>query len=257
MLHQASGTSASHYGPVVPDVIFTHPRLAEIYDAFDDERDDLLAYVGMADELDARTVLDVGCGTGSLAVLLARRGFTVIGVDPAAASLAVARRKPGADAVTWIDGDATSLPTLEADLALMTGNVGQVFLTDVDWAATLRGIRRALRPGGHLVFETRRPERRAWEDWAADPGPVVREVAGVGEVEQRHEVLDVALPYVSFRYTYTFASDGLVVISDSTLRFRGRTEIQESLTANGFRTVDVRDAPDRPGLEYVFVAQRT
>jgi SAM-dependent methyltransferase len=240
----------------VPDKIFTHPRLAAIYDAFDDERDDLIAYVGMAAELDAHTVLDIGCGTGSLAVLLAQRGLTVIGVDPAPASLAVARRKPGADAVTWLDGDATSLPPLRADLALMTGNVAQVFLTDDDWSATLRGIGAALRPEGHLAFETRRPERQAWEEWAADPGPVVRQVAGVGEVERRLEVLEVALPYVTFRYTYEFAEDGFRVTSDSTLRFRGRTEIEESLTRNGFRILDVRDAPDRPGRENVFVAQR-
>ena len=67
----------------------------------------------------------------------------------------------------------------------------------------------------------------------------------------------MALPYVSFRYTYTFASDGLVVTSDSTLRFRSRAEVEESLTANGFSALDVREAPDRPGLEYVFVAKRT
>ena len=39
----------------------------------------------------------------------------------------------------------------------MTANVAQVFLTDVEWAATLDGIRRALRPRGTLVFETRDP----------------------------------------------------------------------------------------------------
>lgn len=66
----------------------------------------------------------------------------------------------------------------------------------------------------------------------------------------------MAFPFVSFRYTYTFASDGFVVTSGSTLRFRGRGEVEESLTANGFVTLDVRGAPDRPGREYVFVAQR-
>jgi hypothetical protein len=42
---------------------------------------------------------------------------------------------------------------------VMTGNVAQVFLTDEDWARALQGIAAALRPGGYLVFETRRPER--------------------------------------------------------------------------------------------------
>jgi hypothetical protein len=44
----------------------------------------------------------------------------------------------------------------------MTGNVAQVFVTNADWAQALRAIHAALRPRGYLVFETRRPERRAW-----------------------------------------------------------------------------------------------
>lgn len=58
---------------------------------------------------------------------------------------------------------------------------------------------------------------------------------------------EVVLPYVSFRYCYRFSRDGLVVSSDSTLRFRNRDEIEESLATTGFRILEVRDAPDRPG----------
>jgi len=241
----------------VPDAIFAHPRLAAVYDAFDDNRADLDAYLAIADEFDARHVLDVGCGTGSLAVRLAAAGRQVTGVDPAGASLDVARSKPGSAAITWLHGDATTLPDLTADLATMTGNVAQVFLDDDGWAATLRGIRGALRDGGHLVFETRRPEARAWREWAAETEPVIRNVPGVGMVEHRLEDIQVNLPYVSFRHTYTFASDALQLQSESTLRFRSRAEVEHSLTANGFTTIDVRQAPDRPDREYVFVAQRT
>jgi hypothetical protein len=52
----------------------------------------------------------------------------------------------------------------------MTGNVAQVFLSDEDWAGALQGIHAALRSHGHLVFETRRPDWRAWEKWAAEAG---------------------------------------------------------------------------------------
>jgi hypothetical protein len=76
-------------------------------------------------------------------------------------------------------------------------------------------------------------------------------------VEQRIELTTVALPFVSFRQTYTFATDGTVVTSDSTLRFLDRAELEESLDECGFTTLEVRDAPDRPGQEYVFVAQLT
>jgi len=55
--------------------------------------------------------------------------------------------------------------------------------------------------------------------------------------------------------TYRFESDGAVLISDSALRFRERDEIESSLTTAGFELLDVRDAPDRPDKEFVFVTQ--
>jgi hypothetical protein len=137
----------------------------------------------------------------------------------------------------------------------MTGNVAQVFLTDADWAQALQGTRAALRPGGYLVFETRRPERRAWEEWEADTGAVVLDIPGTGSVEQRREVTGVSLPFVSFRYTYRFLADGALLTSDSTLRFRDRGDVETSLASHAYRVLDVREAPDRPGHEFVFIAE--
>ncbi|GHJ44485.1 methyltransferase [Catellatospora sp. TT07R-123] len=239
----------------MPDEIFAHPRLAQVYDTFDGDRADLYHYLAIAAEHGPAHVVDVGCGTGSLAVLLAGRGYRVTGADPAEASLRVARAKPGAERVTWLHCDAAALPALGADLAVLTGNVAQVFLGDDDWAAALRGMARCLAPGGTLVFEARRPQARVWEQWAAEQGTTVREVPGIGAVEQRFELTGVDLPYVSFRFTYTFAADGQVVVSDSTLRFRDRAEVEQSLAACGFALLDVRDAPDRPGLEHVYLAR--
>ena len=235
---------------------FEVPRLAQLYDPLDPDRSDLEVYAAIVDELGARSVLDVGCGTGTFALMLADRGLDVTGVDPAEASLDVARGKPGADAVRWVHGDATTVGELGVEVATMTGNVAQVFVTDEAWAATLDALHAALSLGGHLVFETRRPERVACRVWTREATHEVSDVDGVGLVETWTEVTEVRPELVTFRSTWVFAADGAVLTSDSTLRFRDRRTIESSLVSAGFDVVEVREAPDRPGRELVFVARR-
>ncbi len=162
--------------------------------------------------------------------------------------------KPLAERVVWVHGDATALVGrgVTADLALMTGNVAQVFVADADWHDTLAAVRHCLRPGGWFVFETRRPEVRDWEGW--DVAPTTVALPGGTSITMSRTVTDVALPLVTFELVATV--DGEVLRSPSTLRFRERDEIQKDLAAHGFEVVDVRDAPDRPGKELVFLARR-
>jgi SAM-dependent methyltransferase len=240
----------------VADRLFEDPRLARIYDPLDPDRSDLEVYAGIVGELGAGSVLDVGCGTGTFACLLAERGIDVVGVDPAGASLDVARAKLGADRMRWLHGEAATLPPLHVDLATMTGNVAQVFLTDEDWAEALSGVRSALRPGGRVVFETRDPARAAWREWNRDQTHTTAVIPGVGLVEAWCDLTDLADSLVSFRSTFVFESDGSVVTSDSTLRFRNREEVERSLQSAGYVVSDVRGAPDRPGREFVLIASR-
>jgi len=238
------------------DEVFEHPRLIGMYDALEPDREDLHAYLAMASEFQASSVLDIGCGTGVFALLLSDRGVAVTGVDPASGSLAVAQAKPGAERVTWIHGDGTTLPALQVELATMTGNVAQAITSRSAWMATLTGIFSALRPGGRLVFETRDPARRAWEQWNRDVSLSDNWINGVGSVQHWVDVTEVRGQLVSFRWTWIFASDGAVLTSESTLRFRSRDEIEADLVACGYSVDEIRDAPDRPGMEFVFVARR-
>ena len=237
------------------DENYHHPRLAAIYDALDPDRSDLEPYLALAREVGAGSVLDIGCGTGVFALLLADAGVQVVGLEPAAASLAVARSKPGADRVCWVAGDARSLPPLQVDLATMTANVVQAISSDEDWDLTLAGARDAVRPGGHLAFETRVTSRRAWLDWDGECSTT--DVAGVGKVTELTEITEVALPLIRFRCTTTFAADGARIVSDATLRYREIDEIRADLHRHGFELAEIRDAPDRPGREWVFLARRT
>ena len=240
----------------MPDAIFAEPRLAELYDPLDPDRSDLDAYLAMAGEFGARSVLDVGCGTGTLACLLAGRGLEVTAIDPAAASLDVGRRKPGADRVRWLHTAAAGLPPLQADLAVMTGNVAQVFVTDGEWAAALRAVRQALRPAGRLVFESRDPARKAWLEWTREQTYRRVVIPDAGPVQTWTELTGAGQDLVSFQMTFVFERDGAVLTSGSTLRFRSRAELAGSLAAAGLAVEEVRDAPDRPGRELVFIARR-
>ena len=241
------------YRLTVPDDLFTLPRLARVYDEFDGARDDLDHHHAIIDELSS--VLDIGCGTGMFACQLAHRAIAVAGLDPAAASLDIARSKPDAERVRWIHAEATAIPEMSTDVATMTGNVAQVFLDDAEWSLVLASVRKSLRPSGFVVFEAREPSARAWEGWTKEATFCVHDTLGEGRVEHWTEITQVALPLVSFRHHYVFERDRTRLTSHSTLRFQSRSEIARTLAANGFEVVAVRDAPDRPGLENVFIAQ--
>jgi SAM-dependent methyltransferase len=240
----------------VADTCFTDPRLAALYDALNGERDDLELYLAILAELGARSVLDVGCGTGTLACEMARQGLEVAAVDPAHASVAVAQGKSFADRVRWLVGGVEAYDGPPVDVITMTANVAQVFVEDEDWDRCLRACRRSLRPRGWLVFETRDPQRRAWLEWTPERTRGSALAPGGSEVLAWCKVTEVALPLVSFRWTYTFQRDGTTLTSDSTLRFREPQELTDSLDANRFALTEIRDAPDRAGAELVCLAQR-
>jgi len=240
----------------VPDAVFADPRLAVLYDVVEDDRSDLDVYVDIVAELGASAVIDVGCGTGTLACRLAQRGIRVTGIDPAAASLDVARGKPSASAVRWMHGEAQHVPPFGVDLALMSGNVAQVFVDDAEWQRTLEALGRAVRVGGWLVSETRDPDQRAWRHWSKELTFRRLDAVGGGAFATWTELVAVDESLVTFRHVFEFDRDGSTLTSESTLRFRTRDEIEFDLERAGFQTREVRDAPDRPGLEFVFFAQR-
>jgi SAM-dependent methyltransferase len=96
-----------------------------------------------------RTVLDAGCGTGRVAIELARRGVAVVGVDIDPQMLATARRK--APTLEWHQADLATVDLgRQFDLILMAGNV-MIFLAPGTEGAVLHNMARHLAPGGVLV----------------------------------------------------------------------------------------------------------
>ena len=242
------------------DLHYVDPRLVDLYDIENARGADTDFYVRLAAELDARRVLDLGCGTGLLTRELALDGRQVTGIDPAPAMLAYARRQPDAGRVQWIEGDSGALGTPEADLVVMTGNVAQVFLDDAAWFTTLRDIRAALRLGGYLAFESRNPDDRAWEKWNR-ANTYERFDSPHGPVEGWMELDTVEDDRVRFEGYNVFTTTGEVVVASSELRFRSLAELAGSLIYSGFNVEYVYGDWNRGPLVdtsrfMVFVARR-
>ena len=106
------------------------------------------------------------------------------------------------------------------------------------------------------MFETRDPGQQTWRAWDREHSYQRIQIPGIGAVQAWVEVTGVSGELVSFRWTFVFEQDGAVLTSDSTLRFCHRPQITRSLLAEGFNVDEVRDAPDRPRRELVFIARR-
>ena len=96
-----------------------------------------------------QTVLDAGCGTGRVAIELARRGIDVVGVDADASMLATARQR--ASQLEWVLADLTELNLgRKFDIVVMAGNV-PLFTPPGTQPALVAGCARHVRPGGILI----------------------------------------------------------------------------------------------------------
>ena len=123
-----NGTPPFEPGPTYSE--FSDPRLVAIYDTVNPIAEYETFYLELAARLAATSIIDIGCGTGLLTFELAKRGHRMIGVEPAPAMLAVARRRLSWMNVQWNEEDASRLGDERADLAIMTGHVAQFFLDD-------------------------------------------------------------------------------------------------------------------------------
>ncbi|MBR8743822.1 trans-aconitate 2-methyltransferase [Nocardiopsis sp. MG754419] len=236
---------------------FSEPDLAELYDHFSHWRvtpqDDF--YLDLV--MDARSVLDVGCGTGKLQREARRHGHTgrLVGLDPSRAMLDVGARELGD--IEWTLGDLLHGPYDEQaggpfenafDLVVMSGHAFQVFLTDEEVRTNLAAVRRALTPDGRFVFETRNPGARAWEAWNPERkrtvvGPRGREATCV------HRLRGLEGDLVTFTSDYHLEGWDGPRVSRSTLRFLDVGRLNGFLAEAGLRVSAQYGYWDRTALQ--------
>jgi demethylmenaquinone methyltransferase/2-methoxy-6-polyprenyl-1,4-benzoquinol methylase len=109
--------------------------------------------------------LDLCCGTGDLALALAKKGAEVMGLDFSEAMLQVAREKSKIQSskskVEFVCGDAQRIPFADKTFDVLTIGYGLRNLADLD--AGLRDMWRVTKPGGRLLaLEFGKPDNSVW-----------------------------------------------------------------------------------------------
>jgi SAM-dependent methyltransferase len=215
---------------------YNQPELADLYD--DENVWDASAdyYLDLARRLRAKTLLDLGCGTGLVTRgIVAATGCRAVGLDPAAPMLAVARRKTTSEPIEWIEGDArTARLGRSFDLVIMTGNAFQAFATLEDQAALLATIAAHLAPDGRFAFDTRNPAAREWLEWTPDLSRRVIDTETYGAVEIWDEAeMNAETGILDVVEHYRILAGGKSLRSDFRLRFSSRAELEQAFSAAG------------------------
>jgi SAM-dependent methyltransferase len=230
------------------------------YDELNPGDYDYRFYAGLAASAGVSRAVDLGCGTGTLARMIASGGARVVGVDPDPEMLRVARSKDPEGRVDWRLGYSDVLEPESAEFAVMSGHVAQVFVEDDAWLAALRDLRRALVPGGLLAFESRNPDAREWEAWTR--GRILRTVdTAEGAVEFWHETAVVDLPRVSYDTLARNLRTGEATTNRDVLAFRDERTLRASLAQAGLEVDHVygdwdRTAPATASPDLIVIARK-
>jgi SAM-dependent methyltransferase len=221
------------------------PTYADAYDALYADKDyeaecDLIESLAAQHGRGSDTILDLGCGTGRHAVILAGRGREVTGVDLSAEMLKIARRRADEAGVSGLDLQTGDVRTFRIDrrydVALLMFAVLGYQLADEDVASTLETAALHLRPGGVLILDV-------WHGPAVEAlGPTVRTKLvphGQRVIRRRaHGKLDPATRTCLVSYTIEDLVDDRVVRTDREqhrMRYFFQDELAEMASRAGFR----------------------
>jgi 2-polyprenyl-3-methyl-5-hydroxy-6-metoxy-1,4-benzoquinol methylase len=192
----------------------------------------------------AGPVLELGCGTGLVALPIAALGLSVTGVDLVAPMLAHAQAKGQRDGVEvqWMQGDVRELALPRRfGFVLLTGNAFQAFLAEADQQALLATVHRHLAPEGVFGFETRNPAGHALRDEPEGPTEIdYVDVAGRRVLLSSSQAWDAARQVMQWTtYRRWTAVDGTPGSRATRIacRFTSPGDLAHLLEAAGFEIV--------------------
>jgi SAM-dependent methyltransferase len=212
---------------------------ADIYDDWYAEISDTDGTVAFLTKLaEGRRVLELGIGTGRLALPLTEAGLAVSGVDASAPMIELLRAKPGGDAIEVVQGDMAEIgevaPPRGTDFGLVFIAFNTFFnITSEDaQQRCLEGVARRLEPGGRFVLEAYVP--------GDDPGS--GEVMTVRSMEVDRVVLSISRRDPSTQTAtgqYVELSEkGGVRLRPWMIRYAAPTELDQMAGAAGLRLVE-------------------
>jgi SAM-dependent methyltransferase len=214
---------------------YNQPELAVLYDEENgwDVSSDF--YRALALRTGAKSLLDLGCGTGTVTRgILTAIGGSGVGVDPAEPMLAVARKNTRGESVDWICGDARAVRLgRRFDLIIMTGHAFQAFLTEADQVALFRTVAAHLAPGGRFAFDSRNPAAQEWLEWGPAESRRVVDTAAYGEVEIWNDAAMNPDRILDVEEHYRILSSGRRLRADFRLRFTPPEELWDGMMAAG------------------------
>lgn len=210
-----------------------------VYDQLNGWGKDDEFFLALLKKVNAKEIADLGCGTGRLTLHFVEEGYRITAIDPNVEAIQKAKGKEFADKVTWIVGDSADLKTNAYDVVIMTANVAQVFLTDNSWQQVIADAYRALKHGGHFIFDTRNPLAKAWIEWQKDMTPDIAKDPVSGnrlEIWQEYEGLEGDI--FTFYETVKKARTNEILIREKIqLKFRTQEEIEKTLEQAGFSNI--------------------
>jgi SAM-dependent methyltransferase len=200
--------------------------------------------------------LELGIGTGRIALPLAERGVRVHGVDLSEAMVSRLRAKPGAEVIGVTIGDfATTAVDRRFSLAYLVFNTIQNLVTADEQVACFENVAAHLEPGGCFVIEVGVPKLQR-----LPPGETVRafhvspshlgfdeyDVARQGLISHHYTLVGgrMELNSVPFRYVWPSELDLMARIAGMTLRERWSGWRREPFTSEGTKHISVWQKPD-------------
>jgi SAM-dependent methyltransferase len=205
----------------------------------------------LADLAGSGAALELGIGTGRIALPLAQRGIHVHGIDLSSAMVARLRAKPGGEDIAVTIGDfATTKVEGTFEVAYLVFNTIMNLTTQDEQVACFRNVAAHLEPGGRFVIEVgvpelqRLPRGETFVPLRREPDALgfdEYDVASQGLVSHHYSVVDgkLELNSVPFRYVWPAELDLMARLAGMTLRERWSGWKREPFTSESTKHVSV------------------